>query len=98
MLILRRKVGDSLMIGENITITVLSIDASGNINLGIDAPKDIIILRKELEQAKATNAESVANANVPTVQALNQALAGFVQNPNAISTTRPVAPSAKPKK
>ncbi len=98
MLILRRKVGDSLIIGDNITLTVLSIDASGNINLGIDAPKDVIILRKELEQAKAANAESVASAKELALKALNEALPNFVQKQDETCAVKPVAPSAKPNK
>ncbi len=56
MLILRRKVGESFTISDDISVTIVSVDSSGNVNLGIDAPKDILILRSELKQA--------ANANV----------------------------------
>ncbi len=47
MLILTRKVSETLIIGDNITITVLGI--SGNqVRIGINAPKDISIHRKEI--------------------------------------------------
>ena len=49
MLILGRKVGESLSIGEQITITILSVDAGGNVSIGINAPKDLLILRSELK-------------------------------------------------
>lgn len=47
MLIITRKKGESLMIGDDIEIIVSKID-DGSVKLGIKAPKDIEILRKEL--------------------------------------------------
>ncbi len=47
MLVLTRKVDDSIVIGDNITIKVVSVEG-GVVKLGIDAPKDISIIRSEL--------------------------------------------------
>lgn len=47
MLVLSRKLGEQVHIGPNITVTVVDIDR-GKIRLGIDAPRDIEILRGEL--------------------------------------------------
>ncbi|PQO40896.1 carbon storage regulator [Blastopirellula marina] len=48
MLVLSRKVGDSIKIGENIEIVINRI--SGNrVTIGVDAPKDVRILRGEVE-------------------------------------------------
>lgn len=47
MLIITRKKGESLMIGEDIEIIISKID-DGSVKIGIKAPKDISILRKEL--------------------------------------------------
>ena len=47
MLILTRKKEESILIGENIEIVVVDID-DGKVKLGIKAPKDIEILRKEI--------------------------------------------------
>jgi len=59
MLIITRKKGESLIIGENIEITVLKLE-DGSIKLGIDAPKNITILRKEIyEQVKNENKEAM---------------------------------------
>ncbi len=63
MLILQRKAGESLVIGENITVTVVSVD-SGRVRLAIDAPSDVSILRSELIKAAAANLDS-ANAPKP---------------------------------
>ena len=48
MLILGRKKGESIHIGSDITISVEDI-AKGMIKIGIDAPKDVVILRSELK-------------------------------------------------
>jgi carbon storage regulator len=47
MLVLSRKLGEKLVISENITVTVVGIDR-GRVRLGFDVPKDISILRAEL--------------------------------------------------
>ena len=49
MLVLTRKVGERIQIGDNITVVVTK--SSGNrVTLGIEAPKDVRIVRGELEQ------------------------------------------------
>jgi len=49
MLILSRRVGETIKIGDDISFTVLNI--SGNqVRLGLDAPKDVNIVRSELIQ------------------------------------------------
>jgi len=48
MLVLSRKVGQSILVGENISIQVLQV-TGGAVRLGIEAPADIRILRGELE-------------------------------------------------
>lgn len=47
MLVLTRKVGESVKIGDDIELKVLSIDGE-QIKIGIDAPKEIAIHRKEV--------------------------------------------------
>ncbi|MGN5518564.1 carbon storage regulator CsrA [Halopseudomonas sp. Lyrl_26] len=49
MLILTRKVGESLMVGDEVTVTVLG--AKGNqVRLGITAPQDVAVHREEIYQ------------------------------------------------
>ena len=47
MLVLSRKLGEKIFIGENICITVVDIDR-GKIRLGIEAPRNVPIYRQEL--------------------------------------------------
>ena len=59
MLVLQRKKGESLLLGENIRVSVVDVGADG-VRLAIDAPKEIKILRAELAEAVQANQESVA--------------------------------------
>lgn len=49
MLLLNRREGEKIMIGDGIVLTVLEIDAARNrVRLGIDAPRDVLVRREEL--------------------------------------------------
>ncbi len=52
MLVLSRKLGEKIYIGDNICITVVDIDR-GKIRLGIEAPRDVPIYRQELLPLKS---------------------------------------------
>jgi carbon storage regulator len=54
MLVLRRKAGQSLLIGDEIEIEVLEVNAQGA-KIGIRAPKSTVVLRKELKIAGEQN-------------------------------------------
>ena len=65
MLILQRKAGESLLIGEDITVHVVSLDGT-RVRLAITAPDDVSILRNELVTATATNRDSAMEEAAPT--------------------------------
>lgn len=48
MLVLTRKVGESFVIGDNITVTVVRV-AGGGVRIGIEAPDDCTVMRRELQ-------------------------------------------------
>lgn len=57
MLILTRRVGETLMIGNNVTVTVLAVKGN-QVRIGIDAPKDLQVHREEIyERLQRENAE-----------------------------------------
>ncbi len=47
MLILTRRIGETLMIGDNVKVTVLEMKG-GQVRIGIDAPKDVSVHREEI--------------------------------------------------
>ncbi len=62
MLILTRKIDESIVIADNITVTVLEISGE-RVKIGIDAPRSVTILRHELqEQVRQENIEAAAAA------------------------------------
>ncbi|NRT73724.1 carbon storage regulator CsrA [Clostridium beijerinckii] len=63
MLIITRKKGDSLMIGDDIEITISKID-DGSVKIGINAPKEIVILRKELYEAIKNENKQAINIDI----------------------------------
>ena len=49
MLILTRRVGEKLVIGDNVTVTVLGVKGH-QVRIGIDAPRDVSVNREEIYQ------------------------------------------------
>lgn len=63
MLVLTRRLGESINIGDNIKITVVDIDGK-QVKIGIEAPKDITIFREEVyERIKKENLRAAASAS-----------------------------------
>ncbi|HBD23482.1 MAG: carbon storage regulator CsrA [Pseudomonadales bacterium] len=49
MLILTRRVGETLMVGDEVTVTVLGVKGN-QVRIGVNAPKDVAVHREEIYQ------------------------------------------------
>ena len=57
MLILTRRVDESLVIGDNVTVTILGVKGN-QVRIGVDAPRDVAVHREELAQKQGHGEES----------------------------------------
>ncbi len=64
MLILTRKIGESIRIGDNITVKIVSMD-NRHVKIGIDAPRNVSVNREEIYQ-KIQNENRAAAAEQET--------------------------------
>ena len=67
MLILTRRVGETLMVGDNVTVTVLGVKGN-QVRIGVNAPKDVSVHREEIYMR--IQAEK-GNGNVETANRLS---------------------------
>ena len=64
MLVLKRKAGESIIVADNIEIKIIEVE-EGRIKIGIDAPKEVSIIRKEvLEETKSENKTATESRNI----------------------------------
>jgi carbon storage regulator len=60
MLILTRRVGETLMIGDDVTVTVLGVKGN-QVRIGVNAPRDVAVHREEIyERIKREQAQQAA--------------------------------------
>ena len=65
MLILTRRVGETVMIGDDVAVTVLSVKGN-QVRIGVDAPKDIAVHREEVfERIKRDAADGLECSPAP---------------------------------
>lgn len=56
MLVLSRKVGEKILIGEKVVITVVRI-TQGTVRIGVEAPRDMAVIRKEVSTVEKDSGE-----------------------------------------
>lgn len=64
MLILTRRVGETLMIGDEVTVTVLGVKGN-QVRIGVNAPKDIAVHREEIYERIKREQDSAAQGAAP---------------------------------
>ena len=80
MLVLSRKIGERLVIGDNITVVVSKV-AGNRVTLGIEAPSDVRIIRGELKPT----ASQLAGPAAPQARTLS----GFHDSADALAMSVP---------
>ena len=99
MLMIRRRCGETVLLGDDIEIQVLEI--SGNrVKLGISAPRELLVLRKELRLAQAFNEQAAAVVPLPRILSLINRLplinpVPAVPGENRSSAPKNLSPDAK---
>jgi carbon storage regulator len=83
MLVLSRKIGESVMIGAGIVVTVVRVDGE-SVRLGIAAPKDVPVHRQEIyEEILGNNREALTRSRgqVPRLPVRNNSKTEVEQSP-----------------
>ena len=75
MLILTRRVGETLMIGDQVTVTVLGVKGN-QVRIGITAPKDVAVHREEIYQRIQAEHQASAAAPDPDAESKHEATNG----------------------
>ena len=92
MLILTRKIGESILVGDNIRLVVLEIRGR-QIRLGIEAPADVVVLREEIAQRLSNENLRAASFNYQEVEQTVNALPLKVAHRLALPPSRPESPT-----
>jgi len=64
MLVLSRKPGEKILIGDSVTVTVVRIGPN-TVRIGIDAPRDMNMVREELETVETDSSETTETNDTP---------------------------------
>jgi carbon storage regulator len=73
MLILTRRAGEALRIGDEIEVTVMAVNGS-QVRIGINAPRDIAVDREEIAERKRRDREASATARAAKPDATSSKL------------------------
>ena len=69
MLVIRRRAGESLFIGDGVEIRILEVGPS-QVKIGINAPKEVTVLRSEVRRTQEANLDAARQASPESVNDL----------------------------
>ncbi|KYH34800.1 hypothetical protein CLTEP_12650 [Clostridium tepidiprofundi DSM 19306] len=73
MLVIKRKKGEAIKIGDNVEITIVKIE-EGAVKIAIDAPKEVSILRKELIKEVTDENKSAVKYDIAMLKSFREKL------------------------
>jgi len=62
MLVLSRKVGEKILIGDQISVTVVRV-GQGAVRIGVEAPDDLVIVREEIRRPPSVEPDKIESAD-----------------------------------
>ncbi len=95
MLVIRRRSGESLLVGDNVEVEILEV-SGGQVKLGIRAPRDVSILRKEVYLTREQNRAAVESARSPRVQRWIDQLSAATLSAGTAKSAGAVVPPSEP--
>lgn len=95
MLVMTRKRGESIMVGDGIEIQVISVGRHG-VRIGIAAPRDIPVHRREVYELVMAANRSAASADAGRVSAFASSLRNRASAPPVTAAALPVPSPAAP--
>lgn len=75
MLLIRRRPGESVLIGDNIELLVTEV-AAGRVTLGFSAPREVVILRQEIQLAQEQNLAAALGVNAQNLSSFLSRIRG----------------------
>jgi carbon storage regulator len=72
MLILTRRVGETLMIGNDVTVTVLGVKGN-QVRIGVNAPKDVAVHREEIYERIKREEDQCSSTGAPSAKSIDDA-------------------------
>jgi carbon storage regulator len=72
MLILTRRVGETVMIGNEVTVTVLGVKGN-QVRIGVNAPKDVAVHREEIYERIKREQDQDAGVGTPAAKMVDDA-------------------------
>ena len=80
MLVIRRRVGESVLIGDGVEVEVLEI-AGNQVKIGISAPRDVLILRREIRLTAEQNELAARSMPLSSLVGLLEKMKQYSQGP-----------------